>query len=252
MPPYKTRTRNLYNSKSKELFRLSRGKLEMFLECPRCFYLDRRLGVGRPDMPGFSLNIAVDALLKKEFDLHRVAGTAHPLMKTYGINAVPFAHLKMDDWRDSLHKGIEYEFPNSNLVITGGVDDIWENDKHELIIVDYKATATVKEITLEGEYKQAYKRQMEIYQWLLRQNGFKVSNVGYFVFVNGQADRKAFDGKLEFDVILLPHKGDDTWVEKAVKDAYKCLKDNKIPKHGAGCKYCDYNEAVNKMISGRV
>ncbi len=251
MPAYKTRVRNLYDPKSKELFRLSRGKLEMFLECPRCFYLDRRLGVGRPDMPGFSLNIAVDALLKKEFDTHRVAGTAHPLMNKYKINAVPFAHAKMEDWRDSLHKGIEYIFPNSNLIITGGVDDIWQNNKRELIIVDYKATATTKEITLEGEYKQAYKRQMEIYQWLLRQNGFKVAKVGYFVFVNGQADREAFDGKLEFEVILLPHKGDDSWVEKTIVSAYKCLRGQKIPKHGVGCKYCDYNEVVNKIVDKR-
>lgn len=248
MPPYKTRTRNLYDPKQTDLFRLSRGKLEMFLECPRCLYLDRRLGVGRPDMPGFSLNIAVDALLKKEFDTHRLAGTAHPLMKAYGLNAVPFAHEKMDDWRDSLRKGIEYHFPKTNLLITGGVDDIWQNKKRELIIVDYKATATTKEITLEGEYKQAYKRQMEIYQWLLRQNGFKVADIGYFVFVNGQADRKAFDGKLEFDVTLLSHKGDDSWVSKTVKDVYKCLNSNKIPKPNSGCKYCSYVKAVNEKV----
>src|SRR3989344_1603970 len=103
MSPYKIRTHNLYEPKAKQPFRISRGKIEMYLECPRCFYLDRRLGVPRPDMPGFSLNIAVDALLKKEFDIHRVAQTAHPLMKAYGLKAVPFAHEKMDDWRDSLH-----------------------------------------------------------------------------------------------------------------------------------------------------
>ncbi len=244
MPLYKIRERNLYSSYV-DLFRLSRGKLEMFLECPRCFYLDRRLGVPRPDMPGFSLNIAVDALLKKEFDIHRAAHTAHPLMKAYKINAVPFAHEKMDDWRDSLHKGIEYHFPKTNLLITGGVDDIWQNNKRELIVVDYKATATDKEITLEGEYKQAYKRQMEIYQWLLRQNGFKVAKTGYFVFVNGQADRQAFDGKLEFDVTLLPHTGDDSWVAGAVQGAYKCLNANKIPKSNWDCKYCSYVKAVN-------
>ncbi len=244
MANYKIRVGNLYNPKSIDLFRLSRTRLELFFECPRCFYLDRRLGVGRPDMPGFSLNIAVDALLKKEFDSHRAAGTAHPLMKKYKINAVPFAHEKMDYWRDSLRKGIEFNPPKTNLLITGGVDDIWKNNKGELIIVDYKATATSKEITLEGEYKAAYKRQMEIYQWLFRQNGFNVADVGYFVFVNGKSDREAFDGKLEFDVMLLSHKGDDSWVEKAVRDAYRCLKGNKVPKQSGNCKYCNYISAV--------
>ncbi len=40
------RTRNLYDPASKEPFRLSRSKIDLFLECARCFYLDRRLGVG--------------------------------------------------------------------------------------------------------------------------------------------------------------------------------------------------------------
>lgn len=65
------RTKNLYNPDSKEPFKLSRSKIDLFLNCPRCFYLDRRLGVGRPPGSPFALNSAVDVLFKKEFDLHR-------------------------------------------------------------------------------------------------------------------------------------------------------------------------------------
>ncbi|MEK7524143.1 MAG: hypothetical protein AAB588_03875, partial [Patescibacteria group bacterium] len=133
------RTRNLYDAKSKEPFRLSRSKIDLFIKCPRCFYLDRRLGVGQPPGYPFSLNSAVDKLLKKEFDLHRAKGTPHPLMKAYGLNAVPLAHEKIDEWRDSLRRGITYNFPKTNLLITGGVDDVWVTPKGELIIVDYKA-----------------------------------------------------------------------------------------------------------------
>ena len=75
-------------------------------------------------MPAFTLNNAVDTLLKKEFDIHRAAGTAHPLMKHYGVEAVPFAHEKMDEWRDSLRRGIQYADPETNFLVTGGVDDI--------------------------------------------------------------------------------------------------------------------------------
>jgi len=39
------------------------------------------------------------------------------------------------------------------------------------------------------------------------QNGFRVSATGYFVYCNGKTDRHAFDGKLEFDVVLLPYTG---------------------------------------------
>ena len=71
-------------------WRLSRSKIELFTECPRCFYLDNKLGTGRPRGPAFTLNIAVDALLKREFDAHRLKKTAHPLMKKYKVDAVPF------------------------------------------------------------------------------------------------------------------------------------------------------------------
>ena len=63
--PYKKRIRNLYSPNSTEPFAISRSRIDSYLECPRCFYMDRRLGVGRPGMPAFSLNIAVDALLSE-------------------------------------------------------------------------------------------------------------------------------------------------------------------------------------------
>ncbi|MEK7494684.1 MAG: PD-(D/E)XK nuclease family protein, partial [Patescibacteria group bacterium] len=183
------------------------------MNCPRCFYMDRRLGVDRPPGYPFSLNSAVDTLLKKEFDIHRAEGTAHPLMENYGIDAVPLQHEKMDEWRDSLRKGITYQDPASGFFFTGGVDDVWVKPDGEFIIVDYKATSKDGEVNLDADWQIGYKRQMEMYQWLFRKNGFPVSNVGYFVYCNGDTDAEAFDGKLEFDVILLPYTGDDGWVE---------------------------------------
>src|SRR3989344_5360149 len=100
------RKRNLYDPKSDDLFRLSRSKIDLYLNCPRCFYLDRRLGVAQPPGYPFSLNAAVDKLLKKEFDIHRAKGTAHPLIEHYKIDAVPFAHEKINEWRDALRRGI--------------------------------------------------------------------------------------------------------------------------------------------------
>lgn len=237
------RTRNVFDPKSSEHFRLSRSRLELFTECPRCFYLDRRIGIDRPPGFPFTLNAAVDALLKKEFDIHRAKHEAHPLMKEYKIDAIPFAHENLNKWRENF-VGVEHLHEPTNLLITGAVDDIWVNHGGELIVVDYKATSTTKEITLDEGYRASYKRQMEIYQWLLRRNGFKVSDTGYFVYVNGKADRAAFDGKLEFDVDILPYKGNDDWVEEKIIEAHKCLKAGKIPEPAADCDYCNYRRAT--------
>lgn len=224
-------------------WRLSRSKLDLFQECELCFYLDNKLGVSRPRGPSFTLNIAVDALLKKEFDIHRATKTPHPLMKSYGIDAVPFAHEMMDVWRENF-KGIEYKDPDTGIVVSGAIDDVWANPKGELIVVDYKATAKEGKIESlsDSSWEGQYRRQMEVYQWLLRRNGFKVSSTGYFVYVNGKTDRKAFDGKLEFDVTIIPQKGDDSWVHDAVKEAKKCLESAEMPAHSATCEFCAYRK----------
>jgi hypothetical protein len=209
--------------------------------------LDRKLGVGRPSGYPFSLNVAVDKLLKKEFDIHRARGTAHPLMEHYGIDAVPFQHEKMDEWRDSLRRGITKQIEGTNVVVTGGVDDVWVTPTGEFIIVDYKATSKDAEVTLNADWQIGYKRQMEVYQWLFRKNGFNVSSTGYFVYCNGNTDKEAFDGKLEFDIKLLAYTGDDSWVEKTVLDAIECLKSDQIPSSGDDCDYCKYRKAVGQF-----
>lgn len=241
------RVRNLYLPEEKNPFRLSRSKVDLFLECPRCFYLDRRLGVARPPGFPFSLNSAVDALLKKEFDAHRANRSAHPLMKQYGVDAVPFQHEKMNEWRDSLRAGVTYEHKPTNFLVTGGVDDIWVNPKGELIVVDYKATSKNGEVNLDAEWQDGYKRQMEFYQWLLRRNGFTVSSLGYFVYCNGDADKEAFDAKLEFNIKLIPYTGDDNWIEPALLKIKEALDDSRIPKAYADCDYCRYRDAVGDV-----
>jgi len=237
----------MFDPNAAEPFRVSRSKIDLFLNCQLCFYLDRRMGVGRPPGFPFNLNSAVDTLLKKEFDIHRAAGSEHPLMEAYGLkDIVPYQNENMNTWRDTF-KGVQYMHKPTNLLVTGAVDDIWVNKKGELIVVDYKSTSKEEKITLDKEWQIGYKRQMEVYQWLLRQNGFKVSKTGYFVYCNGKTDRKAFDGKLEFDVDLIPYDGDDKWVEKALVDLKACLLLPKPPKPAKVCDYCDYRKAARDV-----
>ena len=239
------RVKGLYDPASAESFKLSRSKIDLFLDCPRCFYYDRKLGVGRPPGFPFALNSAVDHLLKLEFDIHRTNGTKHPLIEKYGVDARPVAHDDLDKWRHNF-TGIQYLHKPSNLLIFGAIDDLWQNSKGEYIVVDYKATSKNEDITeLNKDWQDGYKRQMEVYQWLLRQNGYKVSSTGYFVYCNGQTDRKAFDGKLEFDITLIPYTGNDGWVEKTIVEAHKCLNGDKIPDADPDCDYCNYIRTIN-------
>lgn len=243
------RKRNLYNPKDTNSFRISRSKIDLFLECPKCFYLDRRLGINRPSMPGFALNIAVDALLKNEFDLLRKRGQSHELMKKYKIDAVPFDHPDLPIWRDDVNRfaGASVLHSETNLIISGIIDDIWQDKFNKLNIVDYKSTSTSKEISLEDQYKQRYKKQIEVYQWIFRQMKFDVSDTGYFVFANAGKNRPKFDGRLEFEMSIVSYRGNESWVEPTVKAIKKCLDSDVVPGEKTTCEYCAYRAAVDDL-----
>lgn len=241
--------RKIFNHQSTQSYELSRSRIEMFYECPRCFYLYAKFGIDRPSWPAFTLHSAVDTLLKKEFDIHRTFKRAHPLMKTYGIDAVPFDYSKINEWRNNF-VGLRTHHLSTNLIIFGAVDDIWLGPDKTLMVVDYKATSTNQKIDLDGQYKQSFKRQMEIYQWLLKrqkeltEKGYKVSNKGFFVYANARKDERAFDKKLEFDVEIITYTGDDSWVEPKIIEAHKCLMNDKIPLPNLDCEYCQYRQAA--------
>lgn len=243
------RTRNLYQPGSGQPFALSRSRLENFIKCPRCFYLDRRLGVEPPSGPPFNINSAVDHLLKKEFDHYRRLQQPHPYMLQAGINAIPYAHPQLDDWRENF-KGVQHHHPASGFKVTGAVDDLWMDcQTAQVIVVDYKATAKDGEVTLDAQWQMGYKRQMELYQWLLRRNGLEVSNTGYFVYCNGDRSAAGFGGLVRFKVKLISYTGSDGWVEEALLAARTCLEADGVPDFTASCQQCAYLKDLKALAS---
>jgi CRISPR/Cas system-associated exonuclease Cas4 (RecB family) len=230
-------------------WKLSRSKIDLFLECPRCFYLDNKLGLKRPPGYPFALNSAVDLLLKKEFDLLRVQGQTHELIERYRVDARPVDHELLDIWRENF-QGVQFQHPTTGFLVTGAIDDLWINSKGEYLVVDYKATAKSERIVeLDKAWQDGYKRQMEVYQWLLRQNNLKVSDTGYFVYCNGILNNEKFDAKLEFDITLIPYTGSDTWIEPTLKNIKEVLEKKEIPSANSDCDYCRYRERAVALFS---
>lgn len=227
-------------------YTISRSKIELFTQCQRCFWLDARQGIKRPNGPPFQINKAIDELFKKEFDTYRSNKKAHPIMTQYGLKAVPFAHKDLDTWRDTF-KGIRTVHKPTSLEVFGGIDDVWVNEEGELVVVDYKATAKPKEVTLDADWQQSYKRQLEVYQWLLRQNGFSVNNTGYFVYTNAQYSGDSFNDTLVFKTKLIAHEGSDDWIAPTLVNIKETL-EGPIPPVGDSimggvCEFCSYAKA---------
>lgn len=233
-----------YQPGQKAAFKVSRSKIELFVQCPRCFWLDVRLKIKRPDSPPFNINKTIDELLKKEFDSYRKQAKAHPMMIENKIAAIPYAHTDLDQWRHNFTGVVAVHEP-TNLHVFGAVDDIWVNDAGELIVVDYKATSKDREVNIDAGWQISYKRQMEVYQWLLRQNGFSVSDTGYFVYTNGRIDMDGFNDKLEFMTKVIPYTGDDKWVEPTIEKMKQCMESETMPPvgdhiMGGDCQFCTY------------
>lgn len=232
----------LYKRGQKTPFKLSRSKIELFVRCRRCFWLDRVAGIKQPDSPPFLINSAIDELLKREFDTYRANTQPHPWFKQFKIDAIPFAHAEIDNWRDTF-VGVQSLHAPTNLLIFGAVDDIWASPAGDLHVVDYKATAKKKEIiNLDppGGWHDSYRRQMEVYQWLLRANGFSVSDTGYFVYANGDASAQAFHNQVQFRTHIFSYKGDDSWIEPVLQKIKTTLESVDMPPADMTCDYCAY------------
>lgn len=227
-------------------FKVSRSKIELFMQCQRCFWLDVRLKITRPSSPPFNINKAIDELFKKEFDGYRSKKQPHPLMVEFGVAAIPYEHDKLNEWRENFVGVVAIHKP-TNLHVFGAVDDLWCDEQGHVIVVDYKATAKDKEVDINSDWQIAYKRQMEVYQWLLRQNGLTVNDTGYFVYTNGRMDMDGFNDRIEFRTKVIPYTGKDAWVEPTLLKMKQCM-DGTMPAvgksaMGGDCEFCAYAKA---------
>ena len=244
---FRSRKHSIYTKGSNKTFKISRSKFNNFLSCKRCFYLDRVKGLKEPSMPGWALNLAVDELLKKEFDYYRRSQKPHPVMVKNKLNFIPFKHRDIDIWRNARTGGIFYLDEKTNLIIHGGIDDVWYDlDKKKLVVIDYKAQSSAEIVNtdtyLSNIYHQDYKLQMDIYVHILRKMKFEVSDITYFYVCNGLRNHNKFDNKINFSATLVPYTTNTSWIDKKVSEMKLLLESDQIPEINKSCEHCAYLE----------
>ncbi len=235
-------------------FKISRGRFSNFLTCKRCFYLDRVMGLDAPGTPGWTLNETTDLLLKKEFDECRESQTPHRLFAPNGLgHVVPFNHPEMDNWRNSLHRGLMLRHKDTSIILTGGVDDIWQDtNTQQLIVVDYKSQAknglVSKQEYLDDPYHEGYKLQMNFYAYLLKGMGFDVHPTSYFLVCNAKRDDDGFHKTMNFDEYLIPYNWTTDGLEEQLDEMVALMNQHEIPEANECCKNCAYSEQYSKAI----
>ncbi len=216
--------------------RLSRSKVDLFIQCPHCFWLNITKKISRPSGPPFSLNVAVDHLFKNEFNVCR--GHAVPKrLSDAGLSFIPAENPKLNQWRENF-KGVTRQY--SDIEFFGAIDDLWVDSNNIHYVVDYKATSKADEVSLDADWQISYKRQVEFYQWLLRGNNLEISDQAWFVYTNGIKDSRSFDDVLNFRTKLIPYEGNASWIEPTLDKLIECINSDSAPKPAEDCEYCNY------------
>lgn len=237
--------KRLYDVSHPDPFPISRTKIDLSIECSRCFYMDVKLGIGRPSGPPFLLNSAVDALFKNEFDHYRRTQSSHPLMDTLRPGLVPVWRDDFETWRYNF-KGVRFLHSPTNFVLFGAIDDLWfDTINKEYLVVDYKSTSKKDTVSVNNVFP-GYWRQLEFYQYLVSHQGLQVSDLGVLVYANAKKDLDAFDNQLIFDVRLVHDRLNNDWVDNAVLSAWNVLNGDGPPAVNPECKYCAYVAATGK------
>jgi len=225
--------------------RISRTKVDLFIECALCFWLEQKRDIKRPPGLPFSLNNAVDHLVKNEFNLSR-GKEIPPRLARENLSYTPTDHPNLATWRSNF-KGVSRQ--HKNIEFFGAIDDLWNDHSKIHYVVDYKATSKADEVNLDADWQIGYKRQVEFYQWLLRGNGLEVSNRAWFVYANGIKGDGTFDDQLDFNTKLIPYDGDASWIEPTLDKLIDCLNSDVAPNKNTECKFCSY---VKKRIDASI
>ena len=235
-------------------WKLSRSRIEGYMKCQRCFYFNNRYGVAPPYGFPLTLNNAVDTLFKTESDWYRNGGQLRigSLGKILAkLKCEPVRHKLMNQWRDPF-TGVEYKHPETGMLVHGGIDDLWvtttPQGKKVCHVIDYKSTAAETGKPAPKVY-EAYQRQMDVYHWLLVNNGVSMSPITYFVYAIGNASAAMFPDSMRFDMKVKAYRVNTAWIEPTLVEILECLETpiKNMPPRSPNCDDCKYRQAITDL-----
>jgi hypothetical protein len=213
-----------------KLIKLSPSTLNLFLECPRCFWLHINENIHRPRGIFPSLPGGMDLVIKDYFDKYREKNELPPELQGK-IDAKLFHdHALLNKWRN-WRTGLEYKDENLGVTLFGALDDCLE-DNGKYMPLDYKTRGFPPK---DGDSEKYYGNQLDCYALLLQENGYPVGDYGYLVYYFPEHVEE--NGTVIFNVKPIQLKIDPNRAKKTLKDAIKLL-DGPIPAHHSECEYC--------------
>ena len=221
---------------------LSRWQLNTFVECPRCFWLLKRHHIKPPEGYPLALNLAMDHLLKAEFDAYRRRGESHPVFVHAGIAVRLFRDVeRLSVWRNNF-QGLRWTDPQTGWTLYGAVDDVVEFPDGSLAVLDYKSSGA-----REAALYPSYQLQMDVYTFLLQRLGYATAPQAFFAFFLAVKD-DGFGGRLPFRSQLLTMTPQPERVPALFAQAIAVAQSPRLPNPGAECKLCAWFSQANPIL----
>src|SRR3989344_4932853 len=197
-------------------FKLSPSSMNLIEDCPKCFWLQIVKKISRPSGAFPSLPSGVDKMLKEHFDRFRDNNKLPPELKQLD------GHVKLFDdkellakWRNNF-KGIEFKDEENDILLHGAVDNLLSNNG-KLIVLDYKTRG----FALKEDTAHHYQDQLDIYNFLLRKNGYETEDYAYLLFY--MPEKVLETGEFVFKTELIKMKVDVEHAEFLYKRAIKMI-----------------------------
>lgn len=210
-------------------YKFSPSSLSLLKDCPRCFWLHFNKNIKRPESIFPSLPSGMDKVLKEHFDYFRKERKLPPELDLDGVQLFNDEEL-LKVWQNN-RKGIQWTDENGNL-LKGAVDILLQKGK-KLIVLDFKTRGyPVKEDT-----HLHYKDQLDIYNFLLRKNGYATEDYSYLLFYHPQKVHP--NGDVDFHKHLVKMDVSIKNAEKVFKEALAVLVGG-IPEAAEECEFCEW------------
>ena len=210
-------------------FKLSPSALNLMKECPRCFWLTQHGVWKRPAGIFPSLPSGMDKILKIHFDKFRERKELPPELCKNGecSDMKLFSdEEKLKIWRNNF-KGISWMDKEGNI-LHGAVDNLLVRGK-KIIVLDYKTRG----YALKEDTHEHYQHQLDIYNFLLRKNGYETEDFAFLLFYIPK--EVISTGEVIFDTTLKKMKINVKNAEKLFKKAIELLNSDCPEK---SCEWC--------------
>jgi len=209
-------------------YTLSPSTLNLFRECPRCFWLHINRSVKRPRGPFPSIASGLDAVIKEYFDLYRGKEVLPPLLegkiKGYLIPQLP--------------KKLFFRDKTNNALLMGLLDECLVLENNIYAALDYKTRRSFP----EGVHP-SYQLQMDVYTLLLERNNYNTKGVAYLLYFVPSPGQ--WHQGIPFGVKLIEVKTSVKRAQKIFEKALETLR-QPLPDSLGDCEYCNW---ASKLMS---